>query len=92
MNSAITIYPGSDSSTWPANGSLWKYIGDGNTIWNETFNDSPVSIRKGDLVFLAKVIYCTKSDITINIIIGEKVAIWMFPCYRWNEWFERLEQ
>jgi len=93
-SSSTKIYPGSDSSTWPASGSMWRWTGflfSPNVLGDDNHLHR-VSVKEGDLVFLAKVIYCTKAEITCNFIFGEKVVIWAFPCSQWNRYFEAVSQ
>ena len=84
------FYPGPDSSTWPPSGSLWKWCGANRlSVGDSWAGDAVADVCLGDLVFLAEVVYCTKSEITCNLIFGEKVIIWTFPCSMWNHYFER---
>lgn len=86
------IYPGPDSSTWPASGTMWHWTGGvlGPKIIDENGCFDRIDLEYGTIVFLAKVIYCTKSEITINFIGGEKVFVWTFPCSKWDKYFEKM--
>ena len=88
------VYPGSDSSTWPANGTLWKWVYPYSAplyLCEDTRTMRQLQVREGELVFLAKVIYCTKDTITCNFIFNGTIVIWAFSTQTWNKYFELVE-
>jgi len=91
MNTSIKIYPGPDSSTWPAKGSLWHWVRRPPARMLVAGHFEAINIPYESIVFVVEVVYCTKSEMTVRFIAGEKVYVWTFPCSAWNSFFEKAE-